>query len=340
MDYFKKILILKQVQEGFSCLNKPVSGIFRIEIESGVATLHLTLINLAPVNEGEYVLFIYDKNELLLSIELGKSPLSLSKALSVCPDIKENLSVGVSFIKDGIPLLIAYANSDNIPDMSALKKKIIDKCIAEKKYTKPLKTPSKEIETPPTPPPENYNDEVVATENYFLLDEGFNEKLKKIERIDNELLRNENDFPFKRSKEKTGENPKILDCLKDEKDASSCKEREEEQPYFLKVKAELDEIFEKFPEETSLSKTLPFSKWAKIFYSENKFYVVGVIYKSSLGEEKYICYGVPDKYSLNPPKELKGFCSFIPLSVFDMTGDGYWMMFQDASTGECIKKPN
>ena len=64
--------------------------------------------------------------------------------------------------------------------------------------------------------------------------------------------------------------------------------------------------------------------------------IVGLVKEG--GKEKYICYGVPAVYSKEPPKELKGFCSFIPLSVFDMKGDGYWMMFQDAVTGECIKK--
>jgi hypothetical protein len=66
--------------------------------------------------------------------------------------------------------------------------------------------------------------------------------------------------------------------------------------------------------------------------------VVGLVLES--GKEKYICYGVPCTYSKNPPKELKGFCSFIPLSIFDLTGKGYWMMFQDAITGEHVQKPD
>lgn len=55
------------------------------------------------------------------------------------------------------------------------------------------------------------------------------------------------------------------------------------------------------------------------------------------GKEKYICYGVPDKYSTNPPETLKDCASFIPLSVFNLKGDGYWMMLQDAVTENCIK---
>lgn len=57
------------------------------------------------------------------------------------------------------------------------------------------------------------------------------------------------------------------------------------------------------------------------------------------GRPKYICYGVPAKYSPYPPKELAGYCTFIPLSIFEMKGDGFWMLFQDAKTGECVIKP-
>ena len=38
-----------------------------------------------------------------------------------------------------------------------------------------------------------------------------------------------------------------------------------------------------------------------------------------------------------PPEAFKGKCSFLPLSLFDPDGKGYWMMFQDAETGQCVK---
>ncbi len=339
MNYFKKILILKQIQEGFSSGGKPVSGILRLEMESGVTTASLTMINLAPIDDGGYFLFINDRNGLLLSIELGKSPLSITKALPTCPELDKNLSVGVSFIKDGIPLLIAYANSENKSDVTYFKKQIIDKCIADKKYLDKAIVEEKSSIPPPTPPSERYDDEVVATENYYLLDDDFDSKLKKIERLDNELLRDENELSFKRDKEETKKNSDLFDAIEDATNTDSFQSYSKDSPYFEKVRGELDEIFKKFPEEQSLTNSLPHSKWAKIYYSENKFYVVGIVFDQKDKKEKYICYGVPDKYSLSPPKELKGFCTFIPLSVFDMTGDGYWMMFQSAITGECIKKP-
>ena len=82
-------------------------------------------------------------------------------------------------------------------------------------------------------------------------------------------------------------------------------------------------------------KLFPDSVFVRINYSSEKYYVVGVIKEKNT--EKYVCYGVPAAYSETPPKELDGYCSFIPVSIFDMKGDGFWMMFQDATTGECIK---
>ena len=93
-------------------------------------------------------------------------------------------------------------------------------------------------------------------------------------------------------------------------------------------------ILNKFPPEEGLNKLFPDGKFVKINYSVDKFYVVGLIKEN--GKEKYVCYGVPAVYSPTPPKELAGYCSFIPLSIFDLNGDGYWMMFQDALTGKCI----
>ena len=81
-----------------------------------------------------------------------------------------------------------------------------------------------------------------------------------------------------------------------------------------------------------LEKFLEINKKAPIYVSSRAFE------PHYNGKEKYICYGVPAPFSKEPPKELKGFCTFIPASVYDLFGNGFWMMFQCAETGECIKK--
>ena len=52
MDFIKKVLVLKQVADGYALSGKAVSGIFRIEAESGVATVFLSVINLASAGNG------------------------------------------------------------------------------------------------------------------------------------------------------------------------------------------------------------------------------------------------------------------------------------------------
>ena len=156
-----------------------------------------------------------------------------------------------------------------------------------------------------------YNDEAVATENYFEIEEQLSSTLDQLK---------EADFKIEESF--------LEEIERDNKYSNSNR-------YYDTVCSELEQIFNKFPEEQQLKKTFSKSRWAKVYYSDTKYYVVGVIKES--GKEKYICYGVPATYSKTPPKELDGYCTFIPLSIFSLLGDGYWMMFQDAVTGECIK---
>lgn len=105
--------------------------------------------------------------------------------------------------------------------------------------------------------------------------------------------------------------------------------------YYARVQGDLRALFEQYPPEEELAACIPYSRWAKIAFARGKHYAVGVI--SDEGRPQYICYGVPAERLSEPPKALRGFCSFMPLSVFDLHGKGYWMMFQDADTGECIQ---
>ena len=161
---------------------------------------------------------------------------------------------------------------------------------------------------------EIYNDEAVATENYFD---------KDIEYVSNEDV----DYACE-CQEKTQEDKPSFDLLQDATtDGKGTK-------YIDNAREELDGIFEKFPSHEGLEKLFPLSKFAKVSFAPDKYYVVGIIIEN--GQEKYLCYGVPGKYSEKAPKELASYCTFIPVSIFNLTGEGYWMMFQDAITGKCV----
>ena len=120
------------------------------------------------------------------------------------------------------------------------------------------------------------------------------------------------------------------------KDMEEGEEKEDEETFFLRLKPQIDKLFEKNPAETNLEEMFPSSKWVKVEYEDDgDFYVFGLIYQDN--EVKYVCYGVPAVYEKEPPKELSGYPIFIPLNKEDKEGFGYYITYQDAETGEPIK---
>jgi hypothetical protein len=87
--------------------------------------------------------------------------------------------------------------------------------------------------------------------------------------------------------------------------------------------------------EIVLNEIIPNSKFCKINFDDNTgHYVFGVIYDDN--KPKYLCYGVPAKKDSKPPKELSSYYQWLPIDVEEESGDGYYMMYQDASTGQNI----
>lgn len=339
MQYLKKVLVLKGIDNDLESKNK-LNGLIRIEIENGVSEMHLSLINLPNFITSDYYALVVDCKKKEFEFNLGKRPSSLANLFPSEPNLEGGFCVGIYVIKDSLPLILSFASDTSSLSLQDFKKIVAEKCFVKHKRCVE-KQKEGEIESLSfCPNPQNltnehfeiYNDEAVATENYFEIDEEINEKLLSLKERENESLQLENEFFDCSCQEKTQKDlPKTL-CNENEKD--SGKRKENCARHFDTVKAELDDIFFKFPEEQSLCQHFKDSRWARIYYSTEKYYVVGVIYESH--KEKYICYGVPAKYSKTPPKELDGFCSFIPLSIFDMFGTGYWIMFQDAESGKCV----
>ena len=347
MAYEKKILVLKQTDTQFSREKSRLSGIIRIEIESGVAEFHLSLINLPKDATGEYYLLIVAGNGQPFYFYLGKTPSSASGVFIDLPDLTKGVAVGVYLVKDGIPLTLAFARADGF-DFSLLdfKKTVAEKCFSERKKDnkKDERSPEKQtficLDKTPQDTLNNesvcikYDDEAVATLNYYELDEDIKDKLKEVKDKCDGNLQIQNELPFSNGKEETNKERPFFNEFENETDFGCSKEKTDGS-YYLTIKDELNTVFATHDQELSLMKVFTDSNFVKIFYSKTKYYVVGLIKED--GKEKYICYGVPAVYSPEPPSALKGFCSFIPLSVFDMKGKGFWMMFQSASTGECLK---
>ncbi len=116
---------------------------------------------------------------------------------------------------------------------------------------------------------------------------------------------------------------------------NALREIKTETVFYEQVKGQLDELFGSNPQFEPLNSMMPDTKWIKVDYDEaGKYYVVGLI-----GDKPdYICYGVPASFTPTPPDELDGYCQWLPLDPEKPEGNGFWIMYQDAVTGESVRK--
>lgn len=116
------------------------------------------------------------------------------------------------------------------------------------------------------------------------------------------------------------------------------KEKPEGLPIFVeKLMPQIDKLFQNNPIEDNLQKIIPDSKWVKVEYEDDgDFFVFGLLYDEA-DNIKYVCYGVPSVFDEAPPEELSGYPIWLPLDQNNAQGFGYWLTYQDATTGEPIK---
>ncbi len=167
---------------------------------------------------------------------------------------------------------------------------------------------------------ESYDDEVIATENYYEVENG---KESVYNTADGRGCQNENS-----TQEETAESRTSLH------ENTDCRERKN---YYLTVKDKLDQLIQTYEYDYTLSSLIPKSQFVKINYDKDKFYSIGTVLQNQ--EVKFICYAVLGTYQ-NSPKELKDYCEFLPLSPFNALGEGYYVIFQSATNGEIVKSFN
>lgn len=106
--------------------------------------------------------------------------------------------------------------------------------------------------------------------------------------------------------------------------------------FYNEIKDQLNILFDKYPEETFLTEVIPNSKWVKVDYEDDGHYIViGLIYENN--KVQYVCYGSPGEYSIDPPREFNGLSQWLPLDIDKPEELGYWIIYQDANTGESVE---
>ncbi len=109
--------------------------------------------------------------------------------------------------------------------------------------------------------------------------------------------------------------------------------RGRELSYYEQVSDQIEKLFTEGTRETELESLMPHTKWVRVDFSgDGRFYVVGLV-----GDKPdYICYGLPADYTPEPPDEISGYCGWLPLDIKNPQGKGYWLLYQDADTGESV----
>lgn len=105
--------------------------------------------------------------------------------------------------------------------------------------------------------------------------------------------------------------------------------------FFERLSPQIDKMFEQNKPEDVLSEIIPNSKFCRVSFDDKSgYYVFGVINEN--GAPKYLCYGIPAKKESQPPADFANLYQWLPIDVSAQDGDGFYMMYQDASTGDNI----
>ena len=81
-----------------------------------------------------------------------------------------------------------------------------------------------------------------------------------------------------------------------------------------------------------IEKYMPDTKWVRVPYEKSGYYAVGLIGS----KPDYIAYGLPGKYSANAPEELGACARWWPFDPEKPDGDGLWILYQDARSGDSV----
>lgn len=312
MGYTKNIAIIRGLKNGFSSDGGELSGLIKAEKYGSFLKVEVSLINFAPLTDGRYVVGVSD----------GRN----------CCILEGPCFEGVSEVDTGrgFAALVCFVNGTVSPIASAVCGNFhseilgIKQCIEKQERTNLLNPPivKKSEQKAEEASYENiesqapYEDEALAQENYY--------EYEQANKGGGALRPNT-------QKEEDGQG-----VDKDEAAVGTFKENGvgglfHGGKFYFQMKEEIEKVLSSFPREYVLEDLIDNSRWVRINYGDDKYYVFGVINEKEVPQ--YICYGVPSRDSRRPPESLKGLASFIPAAK----EGGYWVMYQDAHTGASIK---
>lgn len=337
MNYVKKMCILRQIKQGFSGDGKPLSGLIKIEQYGKNLAVEISIINFAPLSFGEYYCLLSDgKGRTEMLALRGKSIFNILSDI----DISSGFCGIICHVKNEVTPIAYGINGNGVYDWRAILNATLppvfphsqaDKTatteIAEAEAAPPIDLPKAPPNNSHAPKATSYDDEEVATENYYKEQDDEREQPTQTQIYAHTQSANQ------------GQDAEKGATLSEDVDAESVLRPITTDPdgYYLSVKAEIDELFSKYPRDNTLCGAFSCSEWVRVQGDkESPQYLVGVLYDD--GKAKYICYALAAKDKNNPPDEIRDVCSFVPTSIYNDT-QGFFVIFQSATSGVCIK-PN
>ena len=129
-----------------------------------------------------------------------------------------------------------------------------------------------------------------------------------------------------------------LDGSKTESALSNVNYAEGSDSFYYQVKPQLDALFDRYKSDDILNGIIANSKWVRVAYDGGaEFYVLGLIYNERDSQQvDFICYGVPSSSPDNPPEDIKDYAQWLPIDMEKEKGDGYFIVYQNAFTGETV----
>ncbi len=340
MNYIKKMCILRQVKQGFSGDGKTLSGLVKAEQYGKNLSVEVSVINFAPLLSGEYYCLLSDKKGKTEILALrGKSLFNILTDM----EIDDGFCAVVCFVKNEI-IPVAYGvNGNGNYDWKQILSSTLSPIVSQKANLINEPATTKEQTQPIAPPPsssnddvyekyddkkyddEKYDDETVATENYY----------NEVENGQGGMEKTFQNAKAENSAEK--QNEKTRTNLTEDGNADNLLHPFKTNPdgYYLSVKSEIDELMKTCPRDDTLTGAFACSEWVRVKGEEgNPQYLVGVIYED--GRARYVCYALVAEDKNAPPEEIKEVSVFVPVSPFE-ENKGFFVIFQSAATGECIK---
>lgn len=321
MNYVKKMCILRQVKQGFSGDGKTLSGLIKIEQYGKNLAVEVSIINFAPLASGEYYCLLSDGNGKTEMLTLrGKSLFNIISDI----DISRGFCAIICYAKNEIVPIAYGVNGNGSYDWKSILNATLPPIFPVAKEEAPTRAPvaeTRKVEEMQT----DYDDEGLANDNYF--EEKKDEPLNLSESVGNAYVESANQ----------NENAQARADVTENADDAGVRQAftTQSEGYYRSVKEEIDELFKAHPKDDTLRGAFGCSEWVRVKGDSDKpEYLVGVLYED--GAVKYICYALRAMDKENPPDEIREVCSYVPVSPL-IGSTGYFVIFQSASTGECVK---